>query len=314
MEKLSKPINVAVDGSILSFDEPRDSFQYDIYVDDIKVTTIDSERRPNFIGATPNIGRYYDTVVVHLEFDVPISALDIEYSLDYQTWLHYNDKQGIKLVPRYTEDPYSIWFRGYYIATGAPIENAGHIGGYTVLKGYPITYIGSSSGGQYAYLEPQPDKAYVSEETKIFVQANKIGNDIYGFTGVTCTNCQYSFAIADDTQYMEITITKPTGNITVTPQFQRIGFDEVTFVLSHCKVSPAKQYSVQYQEFVTTIIPDDGYELPTTTGSGTTVYIGVTYEADDAVFNYNAVTGVISVVPVDGAITIKATCVAKSEV
>lgn len=308
MEKLSKPINVSVDGSIVSFDEPRDSFQYDIYVDDRKVTTIDSERRPNFIGATPDIGRYYDTIAVHLEFDVPIEALEVEYSLDYQTWYHYNDRQGIELVPRDTEDGYNIWFRGYYIATGVPIV-ASQIGSYIVLKGYPITYIGSSSGGQYTYLEPLPTKAYASETTKVFVQANKIGNDIYGFTGVTCTNCQYSFAIADDTQYMEITITKPTGNITVTPKFQRIGFDLVTFNLTNCKVSPTKQYSVQYQEFVTTIIPDDGYELPLTTGTGTTVYINVEYEADDAVFNYNAETGDISVIPVDGAITIKATCV-----
>lgn len=263
MKKLSKPINVAVDGSVLSFDEPRDSYYYEVYIDDVKVASIDSERHPNFIGCTPDSGKYYDRVTIRPLFDVPIEALDVEYSLNGIDWDIYNDKRGITLNGNDSGEPQDVFFRGYYIATGASIQG-GLRGSYTVLKGYNINY--TTLAPKEAEYILQPIKCYVGEETVFSVSTvadiTEQGTKLYWLASVTATNCTLKVEYNEELTFATCKITNPKGDVKVSVYAYQSNMDDHDVIVNNGRFSPDPLNCVYFQPTVLNIYPNDGYVLP----------------------------------------------------
>lgn len=311
MEKLSKPINVAVDGSVLSFDEPRDSYYYEVYVDDVKVAKIDSDRRPYLLGATPDIGRYYDSVTIHLLFDVPITALNLEYSLDYANWLPYNDKKGIVLAGTDTGEPYNIWVRGEYLANSTPIAGSGHLGGYTVLKSHPITY--EALDPKEAEYVLQPSKCYADEETTFSISTVKDITEqetkLYYITGVNATNCTLQVTYSEDHTLATCKITNPTGNVNISAYIFQSNYDDHDVTVTNGRFSPDPFNCVYYQRNILNVYPNDGYALPQRDGiSITGAMSGDTYDFSYYVGEETQDYAVIQFVPQDEPCEIAITC------
>ena len=315
MEKLSKPISLLVDGSIVSFDEPRDSFQYDIYVDDRKVTTIDSKRYPNFIGTDPDrIGKYYDSVTVHLLFDVPIKALYVEYSLNGFDWLEYNDAKGIILNGTDTGDVQDIFYRGFYLETNVPIDGTDtgkHAAGFQVLKGYPITY--SALNPKQATYILQPTICYATEETVFSVSTipdvTEQATKLYYITNVNATNCTLQIDYNEEHTLATCRITKPTGNVSITVGVAQSNYYNHNVSVTGGAFSPNPFNCVYYQINKFKVLPSDGFALPQRediyiSGADTDDSYDFSYEVGEGTTDY----AIIQFVPNEETCNIIITC------
>lgn len=310
MEKLSKPINVAIDGSVLSFDEPRDSYYYEVYIDDVKVADIESERHPNFLGTTPDIGTYYDSVTVRPLFDVPVNALDIEYSLDGIDWYIYSDKTGITLNGNASGEPQDVFFRGYYITTGATIQGGLHVS-YTVLKGYNIIY-GTLDPKEAEYIL-QPTKCYVGEETVFSVSTvadvTEQVTKLYYIGGLVANNCTLKVELNEEATFATCKITNPKGDVTVTVYTYQSNMDDHDVTVNNGRFSPDPLNCVYYQTTVMNIYPNDGYSLPqreniSITGAATGYTYDFTYYVGEETQDY----AIIQFVPDEEPCEVVITC------